>query len=432
VAFLSHHDVLTGLSNRALFVDRVGQHLQARVGGSSLAALAIINLQRFRNINETFGRHGGDYLLVLVARQLEKMLRGGDRLARVGPDTFAIVLHAMRDAADVVRSIEDQVLDCFKEPFSIGGEQVRVTARLGVAIFPLDGQDAETLFKNAEAALKKARETGEQYLFYAAEMNARAAQALALETRLRNAVELQQFLLHYQPKVSLQTGKIEGVEALIRWNDPDKGLIPPNQFIPLLEETGLIVEVGRWAVLQAMRQFGQWSATGIEAPRIAVNVSPVQIRQRNFIEVIRSATDQSTEGDHGLDLEITESLLMEDVKGNIVKLQAIKEMGVNIAIDDFGTGYSSLSYLARLPVDSLKIDRSFITEMVADPDSMAIVTTIISLAHSLQRKVIAEGVESEGQSRLLKLLRCEEMQGYLFSKPLPADELLALLRKHSA
>jgi len=428
VEYLSYYDSLSGLPNRTLFMDRAGQQMRSRGGEPLMVALVLLNLERFRNINESFGRHGGDELLKLVARRLESAFNGKDYLARIGADGFGVVMRGIRDAAAVVHVVESQILGCFREPYKLNDTELRVAAKAGIAVFPADGANADTLFKNAEAALKKARDSGERYLFYAADMNARAAHALSLETRLRKAVEAQQFVLHYQPKVDLASGRISGLEALIRWNDPETGLVPPMQFIPLLEETGMILDAGRWAIHKALENYREWHKEGLQPPRIAVNVSLIQLRQKDFVDVVRNAISAYAAGDHGLDLEITESLIMEDIEGNIAKLRAIRDIGVRIAIDDFGTGYSSLGYLAKLPVNALKIDRSFIITMAKTPDSMTIVSTIISLAHALNLTVVAEGVDAEEQRTLLRLLKCDEMQGYLFSKPLPADALVALLR----
>jgi EAL domain-containing protein (putative c-di-GMP-specific phosphodiesterase class I) len=258
-------------------------------------------------------------------------------------------------------------------------------------------------------------------------MNAAVSETLLLENKMRRALENQQFVLHYQPKFDLASGRISGVEALIRWNDPKAGLVPPAQFIPLLEETGMILEAGRWATRQALADYRRWYTQPLQPVRVAVNVSSIQLRQKDFVDTIRHVIEESGAAPHGLDLEITESLLMEDIGRSVDKLRAVRDMGVNIAIDDFGTGYSSLGYLAKLPVNALKIDRSFIVRMVDDPDSMTIVSTIISLAHSLKLKVIAEGVDSEQQRKILRLLRCDEIQGYLVSRPLPSEDLLHLL-----
>jgi diguanylate cyclase (GGDEF)-like protein len=426
--YLSYYDPLTGLPNRALFVDRTGQQMRSRGGEPLMVALILINLERFRYINETFGRHGGDELLKLVGRRLESAFKGKDYLARTGADGFGVVIRGIRDAAAVVHIVEDQILGCFKEPYGLNGSDLRVAARAGIAMFPADGGDADTLFRNAEAALKKTRDSSERYLFYAADMNARAAHAVSLETRLRKAVEAEQFVLHYQPRIELAGDSICGLEALIRWNDPENGLVPPMHFIPLLEETGLILEVGRWAIRQALSQHLAWFIGGLRPPRIAVNVSAIQLRQADFVRVIRDSLEAVGVGPYGLDLEITESLIMKGIESNIEKLRAVRDMGVNIAVDDFGTGYSSLSYVARLPINSVKIDRSFVSGMAGGPQHMAIVTTIIALTHSLNLQAVAEGVETADQSKLLKLLRCDEAQGFLFSKPLPAAEIEPMLR----
>jgi EAL domain-containing protein (putative c-di-GMP-specific phosphodiesterase class I) len=312
-------------------------------------------------------------------------------------------------------------------PFKIGEKELAISTTTGIAAFPADGGQADTLYRNAEAALKKAKASGERYLFYQSQVNATMAQTLLLENKMRRALDRQEFVLHYQPKVDLATGAISGLEALIRWNDPETGLVPPMQFIPLLEETAMILQAGRWAIPKALEDRREWRRQGLRPPRIAVNVSPIQIRHKDFVGVVRNAITELDAGSPGLDLEITESLIMEDIEANIEKLRAITDMGVNIAIDDFGTGYSSLGYLAKLPIDALKIDRLFIVTMTANPASRTIVSATISLAHALDLKVIAEGVETEEQSKYLKLLKCDEIQGYLVGKPLPATEISKLL-----
>jgi len=427
IDYLSYYDALTGLPNRTLFIDRAGQQMRSRGGEPMMTALVLLNLDRFRNINETLGRHGGDELLKLVARRLENAFNGKDYLARTGADVFGIVIRGMRDTAAVVHTIENQVLGCIREPFDVAGSELRVAAKAGIALHPADGNDADTLYSNAEAALKRVRDSGEQYLFYAAEMNARVAQRVSLETRLRKAVEARQFVLHYQPKFDLSNDSICGLEALIRWQDPESGLVAPGMFIPLLEETGLILEVGKWALAQALAQHREWAAHGCTVPRIAVNVSAVQLQKKDFSEIVIGAVQEGGGMPEALEIEITESLLMKDIEASIRKLSILRGLGIHIAMDDFGTGYSSLSYIARLPINSVKIDRSFINGMAASPQDMAIVTTIIALAHSLNLRVVAEGVETESQSKLLKLLKCDEAQGYLFSKPLPAAEIEPLL-----
>jgi EAL domain-containing protein (putative c-di-GMP-specific phosphodiesterase class I) len=306
-------------------------------------------------------------------------------------------------------------------PFRLNGAEFRIAAKIGVAFFPNDGTDADTLFQNAEAALKKAKTSGEKYLFHTRKMTESVAGTLTLENQLRQALEKEEFVLHYQPKVNLMSGKVTSVEALIRWNNPRTGLMPPGRFIPILEETGLIYDVGRWALRQAIGDYLRWRAAGLAAVRIAVNVSPLQLRNRGFIAELEQKIGVDPHAAAGLELEITESLIMADINHSITSLQAIRAMGVSVAIDDFGTGFSSLSYLSKLPVDTLKIDRSFVIDMTAGSQELALVSTIINLAHSFNLNVVAEGVETEEQSRLLRLMNCDEMQGYLFSKPVSGD-----------
>jgi diguanylate cyclase (GGDEF)-like protein/PAS domain S-box-containing protein len=428
IDYLAHYDVLTGLPNRPLFHERLTQMLPAAKNAQAQVAVALVDIKRFRLINETFGRHAGDALLREFAQRINALWPGPENVARISADCFAGILTDVKEPADLAYSVEKTVTAALGAPFVVEGNELRIAITAGIAVFPVDGEDADTLLGNAEAALKKAKVSGERYLFYRPEMNSRVAGALSLENKLRRAIEQEQFILHYQPKVHGSSGRVAGLEALIRWRDPDAGLTPPDKFIPVLEETGMILDVGRWAIRKALAAYREWHMKGMQPPRIAVNVSAIQLRQKDFVEVIRDLVRDSVAGSHGLDLEITESLLMDDIEGSIEKLRAIRNLGVNIAIDDFGTGYSSLRYLTKLPVDALKIDRSFITTMAHEPDSMTIVSTIVSLAHSLNLKVVAEGVESEAQSRLLKLLNCDEMQGYLFSKALPPDQIAEYLK----
>jgi EAL domain-containing protein (putative c-di-GMP-specific phosphodiesterase class I) len=304
-------------------------------------------------------------------------------------------------------------------PFRVNDAVYRIAAKVGVALFPDDGTDADTVFKHAEAALKKAKVSGDQYLFYAQKMTETVTGSFGIENRLRQALEREEFELHYQPKVNLASGKLTGAEALIRWNDPKSGLVPPARFIPILEETRLIHEVGRWALGKAIEDYQRWRNAGLPAVRIAVNVSPLQLRSRSFVAEIKEAISIAEDAAAGLELEITESLIMEDVNHSIVSLHEIRALGVTIAIDDFGTGFSSLSYLSKLPVDTLKIDRSFVIDMDSGAGGLTLVSVIINLAHALKLNVVAEGVETEEQLRLLKLLYCDEMQGFLFGKAVP-------------
>jgi diguanylate cyclase (GGDEF)-like protein/PAS domain S-box-containing protein len=427
--YLAFYDALTGLPNRRLFIDRVGQQTRTRGGEPLMTALILFDVERFRNVNETFGYHGGDQLLRMTARRLESAFHGKDYIARIGGNSFGVAIRGMRDTEAVLHIVENQIMGCFKEPYELNGNELRASAKAGIALFPGDGDDAESLFRNAEAALEKARKSGDRHLFYAPEMNARAAAQLKVEGALRRAILEQQFVLHYQPRVDLASGRICGVEALIRWSHPERGLVPAGEFIPVLESTGLILEVGDWALRRAASDYAAWRAAGLDPPRLAVNVSVIQLRQKDFVASVTAAIPGAGDCREHIEIEITESMLMEDFEGNIGKLRAVRAMGLHIAMDDFGTGYSSLSYLARLPVDSLKIDRSFITLMGKSPEQMAIVSAIISLGRALNLKVVAEGVETEEQATLLRLLRCDEAQGYLFGKPVPPEDLKELLRQ---
>jgi diguanylate cyclase (GGDEF)-like protein/PAS domain S-box-containing protein len=419
--YLAYYDVLTGLANRSLFLDRVAQYMRSAVSGGHKLAVFLIDLERFKNINDSLGRPAGDALLRQVAEWLTRNVGDATLLARVGADHFAVVMPEVRQEGDVARALEKSMKALLDFPFRLDDAVCQIAAKAGIALFPDDGADANTLFKNAEAALKKAKASGDRYLFYTQSMTATVAGKLTLENQLRQALDKEEFVLHYQPKVNLLSGKLTSVEALIRWNDPRTGLVPPGQFIPILEETGLIYEVGRWALRQALDDYLRWRAAGLPAVRIAVNVSPLQLRSRGFLAEIEQVIGVDAGAAAGLELELTESLIMEDVKHSIASLQAIRAMGVRIAIDDFGTGFSSLSYLAKLPVDTLKIDRSFMIDMTTAPEGLSLVSTFINLAHSLKLKVVAEGVETEEQSRLLRLLDCDEMQGLLFSTPIPIE-----------
>jgi diguanylate cyclase (GGDEF)-like protein/PAS domain S-box-containing protein len=428
--YLAYYDILTGLPNRSLFQERLRQLVQASQDAHGKLALVVVDLRRFNVINETFGRATGDYLLKQVAERLRVGLPSNAGLARLGADTFGVVIPGVQAEGDVAHILEKRIAGSLAAPFPVQGQDLRLTTTCGVAMFPADGVDAEPLLSNAEAATKKAKAGGNGYLFYAPEMNARVAEKLRMENRLRIALLEDQFVLHYQPKVEIASGRIIGVEALIRWQCPEAGLVPPLEFVPLLEETGMIVEVSRWVARQAVTDYLDWTAQGLPAPRIAINVCARDLDQRDFCEGITAALTRNGKIVEALDFEITESAIMENMQEVIPKLRSLKEAGGRVAIDDFGTGYSSLSYIARLPIDCLKIDRSFITDMTDKPESMTIVSTIISLAHALNLKVTAEGVETQEQLQVLRLLRCDEMQGYLFSKPLPAAQLVRLLAEH--
>ena len=426
--YLAYHDPLTGLANRSLLQERLEQAIAAAAREKRKLALVIQDIERFKDINDSLGRQAGDTLLKQYAERLTGVARDATWTARVGADHFAVLVPDVTSEEELARRTEERVRSMYAKPFRVGEVELTVSARLGIAVYPADGEDADTLFRNAEAALKKAKATGERYLFYRQQMTERIAEKLALENKLRRALERQEFVLHYQPKVDVETRALVGVEALLRWQSPDLGLVPPLKFISLLEETGLIMEVGSWALNRAALDHRSLVERGFKAPRVAVNVSSIQLRQRDFVAVVEAAI-LSGLAPTGIDLEITESLVMDDIERNIEKLKDLRKLGIGLAIDDFGTGYSSLAYLAKLPVQTIKIDRSFIITMLADPDRATLVQTVITLARSLKLKVVAEGVDSEEQARFLKLLRCDQMQGYLFSKPVPLDELVAMLEK---
>ena len=418
---LVNYDTLTGLANRRSFLERVAQYMLSAADAGHKMAVFLIDLERFKKLNDSLGRPAGDALLKQVAEWLAQNAENVNLVARLDADHFAVVLPKVMYEANVARVLEKTIAAFMKHEFSLNNTVYRMAAKIGVAVFPDDGTDADALFNNAEAALKKAKASRDRYLFYAQKMTETVALSLGIENRLRRALEREEFVLYYQPKVSIVTGKMTGAEALIRWNDPVSGLTLPGRFIPLLEETGLIHDVGRWALRKAIEDYQRWRNNGLPAVRIAVNVSPLQLRNQNFVAEIRQAISVADDAAAGLQLEVTESVIMQDVNRSIGSLLAIRALGVTIAIDDFGTGFSSLSYLAKLPVDTLKIDRSFVVEMVSATDGLTLVSVIINLAHALKLNTVAEGVETEEQLRQLRSLGCDEMQGYLFGEPVPVE-----------
>jgi diguanylate cyclase (GGDEF)-like protein/PAS domain S-box-containing protein len=429
VDFLAYYDPLTGLPNRSLFFDRLTQTLKGASRDHENIALIVLDLDRFRMMNDTLGRQGGDALLQAVTTRLRGVVRNRDTVARVGSNSFALAVPGMWKAEDVAYAMELRSREIFDEPFILDGEELRITAAGGIALSPGDGVTAEALFANAEAAMRKAKDENERFLFYSPEMNVRVAETLRLENQLRRALENGELVLWYQPKIALDTGKLTGFEALMRWEHPEDGLIAPARFIPLMEQTGLILEAGNWAMLQTCRDCKSWVEQGFAVPRIAVNASPIQLRNKAFVSMVVEAASRMEEAGSSLDLEITESVIMEDVEQIVPILQTIRGLGVEIYVDDFGTGYSSLAYIARLPIHSLKIDRSFVVGMTQDPDSLAIVKSVISLAHSLRLRVVAEGVETEEQATLLRGLRCDQAQGYLFGRPVPVEKVADVLKR---
>jgi diguanylate cyclase (GGDEF)-like protein/PAS domain S-box-containing protein len=419
--YLACYDELTGLGNRALFLERVAQFVRGANAGGDRLVLGVIDLERFKNINQSLGRTIGDALLKQVAEWLAHALDETAFLARVGADQFAVVFPTAKQQSELGRMTERAIEAFLRHPFRLNEAVFHVGAKVGIALYPDDGADADTLLSNAEAALRKAKVAGHRYLFYAPRMTEALIATLNLENMLREALEKGQFVLYYQPKMNMLSGKLTGAEALIRWNDPQSGVVLPGKFIPVLEETGLIHEVGRWVLHQAIEDHARWRALGLPAVRIAINVSALQLRNPGFIDQVKQAVAFDAAAASGLELEITESVIMEDVLQSGVSLRALRALGVSVAIDDFGTGFSSLSYLSKLPLDTMKIDRSFVHDMTIGPQGRVLISTIIKLAHSLKLKVVAEGVETQKQAATLQALGCDESQGHLFGIPAPRE-----------
>ncbi|MEO8778668.1 MAG: bifunctional diguanylate cyclase/phosphodiesterase [Rhodanobacter sp.] len=419
--YLAHYDALTGLANQTLFLQRVQAKLLA-THGNQLLVVFTLDILRFKSINSALGGQAGDDLLNQIAERLVSAGGGdSDRFARIGAHRFAAVATDMGSAEHAGRYASQRLDAVFHPPFRIAETNVHVSVKVGIALFPVDGANADTLLHNAEAALKKAKATGEMFLFFTESMTELVAERLSLEHRLRQAIDNEEFVLHYQPKVNLVTGKLTGAEALIRWNDPATGLVAPAVFIPILEEMQLIQAVGCWAMRKAVGHYLRWRDLGMAAVPIAVNVSSMQLRNHAFLDELRQVVAIDGRAAEGLELEITESMLMDDIEHAAVTLREIRAMGVRIAIDDFGTGFSSLAYLSRLPIDTLKIDQAFVTDMMTGTQGIALVNAIITLAHSLHLKAVAEGVETQEQLHMLQSLHCDEIQGYLLSKPISQD-----------
>ena len=427
ISYLAHHDVMTGLPNRRLFLDRLAQlvHLD---GMHHPLVVALINLDRFAQLNDALGRHAGDALLSQIAQRLGERLPEAFNLSRIGGDTFGLTLVELERGEDAADLLRDKVFSALDEPFRLDGQSVRISSRSGLALWPGDGADADTLFKHAEAALKNARASGERYLFYAPRMNAALAARLALENELQAALEANQFELYYQPRVNLDSGAIVSAEALIRWNHPERGLVGPVSFIPLAEETGLIRPIGAWVIDAACAQQAAWRANGSTIVPVAINLSAVQSAQPDLLAIICNAIAAHAVDEGFLEFELTETAVMHNLDEAARNLAALKELGVHLSLDDFGTGYSSLAQLKRFPFDFVKIDRLFIAGVDTNPEDAAIAAAIVAMAHSLHLRVVAEGVETRGQLDVMRSLHCDEIQGYYFSQPVPADDFEALLR----
>jgi PAS domain S-box-containing protein/diguanylate cyclase (GGDEF)-like protein len=423
--YLASYDPLTGLAKRALLCERIDALLAAPGVDESRPAVVVFDVDRLSSVNDTFGRHVGDLLLQQAADRLKKGVDDHERIGYLGGGTFALVLPQLDTSeANVAALLESTV---FKDAFVIEGHEVRAGFKSGIVRYPSEGREGNVLVQHAEAALKVAKDAGEPYLHYQLKMHSDMAQRIALEHRLRAAIDEQRFVLFYQPQVSVSTGRIEAVEALLRWNDPEWGLVAPDRFLPVLESSGLIVAVGDWALRQAAADCLRWQSSALGPLRVAVNVSALQIRRRSFVPQVLAAVSGWPMQGYGIDLEITETGLLQDLESTTRKLRELREAGVRIAIDDFGTGYSSLGLLSRLPVDLLKIDRVFISGLPDDRASRTLVSSIISLAFAFDLVAVAEGVETAAQLAALRAMNCPQSQGYLHARPMPAAALEELL-----
>jgi diguanylate cyclase (GGDEF)-like protein len=427
---LAYYDTLTDLPNRTLFEDRLIQALAVGQRSNQALAILFVSLDQLKKVNDTLGHALGDLLLKEVASRLRLCVTEGDTVARFGGKEFAILLTTIGQTRDVLEVV-GTIREVLKPSFDLNGQELFGTASMGISFFPLDGVDSQSLLKNAGAALYRAKTAGgDNYQFYTADMHAIASKRLALETSLRQAIENGELLLHYQPRVEVDSLRITGVEALVRWQNPLLGLVSPADFIPLAEDTGLILPIGDWVLREACRQNKAWQDEGFAAMRVGVNISALQLQRQDLAESVIQILEETQLAPEFLELELTESSIMSNAKATIAVLTKLQTMGVTISIDDFGTGFSSLSYLKRLPIDALKIDQSFVRDVSTDQDDAALVMAIITLAHNLRLRVVAEGVETEEQWRFLHLLKCDEIQGFLFSRPLTPDRLEQLLTSH--
>lgn len=429
IRHMAYHDHLTGLPNRLLLVDRIRQAMAAARRHGTKVALLYMDLDRFKDVNDTMGHPTGDELLKAVAGRLTETLRSGDTVARDGGDEFTVLLQDINRTEDVSR-VTEKIFRAFEAPLMIDGREFNVTLSIGVSIYPDDGEDEKTLLKNADIAMYQAKDAGRNNCkFFTPEMNERIVKRLDLEKRLKRAVANEEFLPYYQPQIDIRTGEVTGVEVLLRWRDPDKGLVPPGEFITLAEETGLIVPIGQWVMLRACQQNLLWQKKGLKRVLIAINFSMRQFREKDFFRAVAGTLEETGLDPKYLEIELTESILMDDVEHVIKTLHEFKALGARLAIDDFGTGYSSLEYLRKMPIDMLKIDQSFVRDITTNESDAAIAEMIVNIGHTLNIEVIAEGVETKDQLELLKKMGCDKVQGFLIARPMPAAEVEAFLVK---
>ncbi|HEY3309256.1 MAG TPA: EAL domain-containing protein [Desulfuromonadaceae bacterium] len=425
---LINYDTLTGLPNRNLLHDRLKLAIAQAVRDQHLVGILILDLDRFKGINDTLGHRAGDKLLMTVAKRLAACIRDSDTLARLGGDEFVIILSNIMNEEGIT-TVAKKILTIISEPIYIDGHEIYTTVSIGIAVYPMNGDDSHTLLKHADLAMYQAKELDRNnFQFFSREMNIKVLERMLLETSMRKALEREEFFLVYQPQVDVRSGRIVGMEALLRWQHPDMGLLAPDRFIYLAEETGFIIPIGEWVLRTACRQTKAWQDEGLPHVRVAVNLSVKQFDQQNLDETIRAILMETGLDPQWLEIEITESAIMKNAEQNIGMLRKLKEMGITLAIDDFGTGYSSLSYLKHFPISRLKIDRSFVRDIITNPDDAAIAEIIITMAHTLKLNVIAEGVETRPQMEFLSFHNCVEMQGYLFSRPVRTKDFSLLLR----
>lgn len=427
---LAHFDTLTGLPNRVLFIDRIERAISSADRHGWKLAVVFADLDRFKDVNDTLGHSAGDQLLKQFGERLSGCVRKGDTVCRLGGDEFALILTEMTEAGDA-GLVSRKIITAMKQPYLLGDREVFGSASLGISVYPDDAQDPETLLSHADTAMYRTKQAGRtSFQFYTAAMNEHAMERLQLDSDLRQALDREEFELFYQPKVSCLTGGIVGAEALIRWHHPKRGLVTPAEFIPVLEELRLISDVGAWTLRDACRQIRQWLDEGIDPPVVAVNLSARQLDGDDLVMTVRQALEDYRVSPDRLELELTEGLLMRHVERVVPILAELRGIGVSLSVDDFGTGYSSLAYLKQFPLDAIKVDRSFVRDITADADDASITRAVINMAHQLKLKVIAEGVETEGQLALLIANQCDEIQGYFFSRPVPAAEMAKMLREN--
>lgn len=429
IHYLAYYDQLTGLPNKALFEEQLSKSLKKAKKAEQKIALLFLDLDHFKTVNDTIGHIFGDLLLKNVAKLLKKYVDEYDMIARLGGDEFVIIMKDVENK-EKINNMVKKIVKAFQNPWMIDDREFYITVSIGVTIFPDDGEDTYSLLKNADAAMHHIKENGKNnYHFYTSTMNQRMLETLELGNDLRHAIERDEFLLYYQPKIDISNRKVTGVEALIRWKHPHKGLVPPNHFIPLAEEMGLIIQVGDWVIKTACKQIALWSLQGYKDIRVAVNLSVMQLQQPDFVDRVKEILEETGIEPKYLELEITENIIMSEFKFTNKRLYDLRKLGIHIALDDFGKGYSSLNYLKQLEIDVLKIDKTFIDDILKNQNEQAIVKAVVDMAHSMKLDVVAEGVETWDQFEYLKKLYCDKVQGYLFSKPLSAMEFEEYIQK---